>query len=265
MQNVLKPNVSQPLEETASQRVAADLSALLNANPNPKKFLKTLANKTNIHEKTLQRILNQENRPSYISVFKIYRYLLSEFDDAKVIERAPEIIKSFLLKANPQSLEKNTFYFSSIDRDIQKNPVFAEIYILASTGPIKKIEIVNRFGKYGIEVLTSMLEKKVVSEVRVGEFILGPNQTHLSPESIASLGAQLIQDFAKPSNGYELGLHFMGFFSEGLTEEAYRQWQLIDQEAYFKKITLAKNPLSLGKKRAFTFMITETLENREVK
>ena len=136
---------------------------------------------------------------------------------------------------------------------------------LAATGAIKKIEIVNRFGKYGLDVLSSMLEKRILSEVRVGEFILGSNQTHLSPESIASLGAQLIQNFAKPDNGYELGLHFMGFFAEGLTEDAYRQWQLIDQEAYFKKVALAKNPLSLGKKRAFTFMITETLENREVK
>lgn len=257
--------VTEIAETSVSAQVASDLANLLKSTPDPKKLLRSISNKIGVHEKTLTRILNQENKPSYMTVFKIYRYILGEFDDLKVVERAPESIKKYLLNANPLSLESKQHYFSSIDKEIKKNPVFAEVYVLASTGPTKKTDIIQRFGKYGLEILELMIQKNILQEIRTGEYILGSNQTNLSPETVLALGIQFSENYAKPENGYELGLHFMGFFAEGLSDEAYKQWQLIDQEAYFKKVNLAKDPASLGRKRAFTFMITETLENREDK
>jgi hypothetical protein len=256
---------SADTEETVSKQLANDLAKFLQSSSEPKKFLKSLSNKMGVHEKTLSRILNQENKPHYMTVMKIYRYILSEFDDSKVIQKAPEVIRKYLIFSIPTAVEKDIQYFSSIDKDIQGNPVFAEMYVLAGSGALKKTDIIQRFGKYGIEILEQMLTKKVLAEIRAGEFVLGPNQTNLTPETVLSLGIQLSQSYAKPENGYEMKNHFFGFFAEGLTEAAYQRWVKIDEEAYFKKLELVKDPYNLGSKKAFTFQITETLEPREKK
>lgn len=245
------------------EQISSDLSKLVNSNPDSKKFLKTLSQKTDIHLKTLSRILNQENRPNYTTVLKIYRFILGEFDDVKVVEKAPPVIKKYLKDSIPQAMARGIQYSSSVDMEIQKNPVFAEIYILAGTGKITKSEIAARFGKYGLEIVEQMLDKNVLAEIRAGEMILGPNQATITPESILSLGMQLIQSYGKASNSYELELNHMGLYAEGLSETGYQKWISIDMEAIAKKIQLTKNIENLGSKKAFTFMITETLVPKE--
>lgn len=243
--------------------VSNDLASLINHSKNPKSFLKKLSYKLDVHERTLERILNRLNRPSYSTVFKIYRYLLNESDDAKVIENSPSVIKNYLLNANPQRLEKGIQYLSGIDKEIQKNPVFAEIYVLAGTRPLKESEVASRFGTYGLDVLASMSERNILTEKKPGEYVLGPKQTNLSPESVLALGLYMSQSFAKPQQGQEKKLHFMGFLAEGLTEDAYLQWIKIDEDAYNKKLNLSRDPKNLGPKRAFAFSIIETLESKD--
>ena len=241
------------------EQVSNDISNLINSNSDPKKFIKTLSQRTGVHEKTLIRILNQENRHNYMTVLKIYRFILGEFDDAKVVEKSPPVIKKFLTESIPQTLNRNTRHSSSVDVEIQKNPIFAEIYILAGTGKITKTEIATRFGKYGLEIVDQMLEKNVLVEIRNGEMLLGNNQASITPESILSIGAQLIQTYGKAKNAYEKGLNHMGVYAEGLSESGYKKWLIIDEEAIAKKIQLTKDIENLGTKKAFTFMITETL------
>lgn len=259
MQDVVTENVSE-FRNTLSQQVAADLSKILATSKNPKSLLKKISTKINVHEKTLERVLQQLNKPTYATVFKIYRYILNEVEDSKVIENTPDVVKEYLQNANPQQLERGVQYLSSIDDEIQKNPIFAELYILAGSGPLKENDVVTRFGQYGVQVLESMLQRMIIIERKPSEYVLGPMQTNISPDSILRLGIQLTQNYARSDKMHERTHNYVGFLAEGLSEEAYQRWIRIDEQAYQQKLEISRDPNSLGSKKAFTFNIIETLD-----
>jgi hypothetical protein len=255
-------NRSRLIDEVVEQ-VSIDLKKILNSSAHFKNKLRMIAEKMEIDKKTLLRISEKGSKPNYITVFKIYRYILNEFDDAKVLLKCPEVIRLYLKNANPQTLEKNVSYTSSIDKELNSNPIFAEIYVLCSTGPLAIGEVEFRFGVYGINLVEKMLKINVLAESRKGEFILGPNQAILKPETIFSIGSHISSSYAKPENGYELDQNLICFYAEGLTEEVYNKWIKIDHEASKKKIELANKSESKGTKRAFTFCVTDTLDLKE--
>lgn len=244
-------------------QVSIDLKKILKSSANIKNKLRIISEKMEIDKKTLLRLSQKGSKPNYITVFKIYRTLLNEFDDSKVLERCPEVIRLYLKNANPQTLEKNISYTSRIDKELHSNPIFAEIYVLCSTGATLRSEIELRFGIYGINLIEKMLKLNVLAESRKDEYVLGLNQTNIKPETILSIGSHISASYAKPENAYELDQNLLCFYSEGLTDEAYQQWIQIDHEASRRKIELASKSVSKGKKRAFTFCVTDTLDLKE--
>lgn len=246
-------------------QVATDLNRYLASGRDRRKRLKFLSKKIEVHEKTLQRISARENRPSYITVFKIYRFLLNEPDDVKVLERCPLTVRSYLKNSNPQTLKSDISYSVDFEREMAGNPVMAEIVVLASTGTVKAAVIKKRFGDYGIRIAESLVLKNVLDKISATEYCSGRVSINMTPETIVRLGQQLIATYVKPSGGYDLGQNFMGFFAEGLNEDAYQRWLAIDAEAFAKKVALAKSKSNTGERRAFTFLVTDTLVPREPK
>jgi hypothetical protein len=253
------------LIEAVSEQVSLDLKTLLTSSVNIKNKLRLISEKMEIDKKTLLRLSEKGSKPNYITVFKIYRYLFNESDDAKVLNLCPAVIRQYLKNANPQTLEKNTSYTANIDRELHDNPIFSEIYVLVSTGPVQKSEIIKRFGTYGLNLTEKMMKLNVLAETRKDEFILGLNQATLKPETILSMGKQICNSYAKPENSYELDQNIIYFYSEGLSIDAFKKWIRIDHEAIQKKIALASKPESKGSIRAFTFGATDTLEQRNLK
>lgn len=254
-----KPLPALSKKDPVVSQVAADLKDLLAQFKDPKKGLKIISVKTSIHEKTLNRLLNEENRASYMTIFKLYRYILDENDDAKILDLAPEVIKNYLVQSNPQLLTEQITFSSGIDQELAKNPVFGEIYILCGTGPLSKKELLTRFGHYGLSILEKMLKQQVLKESGFEVYELGKNQANFGPESIINLGTHLALNHVKKINGDLLDQNFMGLYAEGLSDEAYKQWLKIDQEAFRKKVALSSNKNNLGSIRAFTFMTTDSL------
>lgn len=240
--------------------VANAIKTLLSQYKDPKKGLRILSGKMDIHEKTLNRILNGENRPGYQTVFKIYRVFFNEYNDAKVLELVPEIVRQFLLKNNAQILSAEKTYSTIADIELQKNPIVAEIYIIAATGPISLDEIEFRFGNYGIELLNKMVEKNLLQETHKNIYVTGNNHPVFSGDTIVSVGSAMIASHAKPALADVLNKNFISFYAEGLSEETYQQWLAIDQRAYKEKFELTRDPKNLGSVRAFTFMISEKIE-----
>ncbi len=242
-----------------SESVIFALNDLLMEFKDKKKGLRILSKKMGIHEKTLTRILNGENRPSYQTVFKIFRVFYNEFNDSKVISLVPNSVKDFLIQNIPQDLTSGQNFTSDADLELQKNPIVAEIFILAATGALQLDEIQYRFGKYGVDLVSKLIEKNILNEIHKDVFILGKNQPVFNGDTIVAVGKTMIEAHAKPKNGDELDQNFISFFAEGVSEEAYQEWLAIDQDAFQKKFNLVKDKKKLGKKRVFTFMITEQI------
>lgn len=252
----------EPIQGVLS-KISFDLNLHLQNSPFPKKKLRIISEKTDIHQKTLLRILQKENTPTYITVFKIYKYLLDTKNDSDVLNLCPEIIKKYLLKANPQTFEKNKTYISHLPDLLMQNPIFIQIYTLCDTGSVKKSEIRRRFGLHGLDITQQMVDKRILSEVTTTELILGPQVLNMSPEYLLKCGIELASTYLKPENCSVHNKNFIGFYVEGLNEEGYRRWLEIDNEAYLKKVQIAKNLNYTGTRRAFTFNVTDDFEIKE--
>lgn len=236
------------------------LNSLVSNYKDSKKGLRLLSKKMGISEKTLIRLLNQTGKPNYQTVFKIFRVYFNEYNDARVLTLVPEVVREYLIKRNPQELSNNQNYNLDSDILLQNNSVIAEIYIIASTGPVRLEDIEYRFGRNGLDLLEKMLEKKLLTEIHKDVFIIGKNQPIFDGKTIVSVGTSLISSHAKPDNGESLGNNFISFYSEGLSESAYQEWIAIDRKAFEAKFELTRKQKNLGNKRAFTFMISETIE-----
>ncbi len=257
----LNPNLK--LVDAVVDQIAIDLNDLFSSAAHIKNKTRMISDRMEIDKKTIMRLMEKGSKPNYMTVFKIYRYLLNEFDEAKLLDRCPEVIKTYLKSANAQTFEKNISYSGNINKEFISNPIFAEIYVLCSTGPLKTIEVEERFGLYGKNIIEKMLKMNVLAEPKKGEYVLGLNQTSITNETILSVGLHIVESYAKPQNAYELDTNGMHFYSEGLTENAYLEWLRIDKEAFNKKIELANKPSSKGTKRVFTFGAVDTLEIKD--
>lgn len=247
---------------SVAEQVANDLNHYVNSAGDRQKRLTMISKKMGLHLKTLNRICSLENKPSYITVFKIYRFLLNETDDSKVLENCPEVVREYLKKATPQTIEKSIAYTSDAEAEVNNNQVALELVVLCSTGQLNTEDVKDRFGNYGLEIVKKLVTKRLLSEVKFGVYTIGQIQMNMSPETVIKMGLQITSSYAKPENGYEQGNHHHAFYAEGLSEEAYAQWLKIDEEAYLKKVQIAKNPKSFGDIKAYTFNSTDTLEKK---
>ncbi len=255
----VKSDSTISLLDLIQKHVAADLKAHLKLSTDQRKKIRLISEKTGIHQKTLNRIVNLENKPTPATIFKIYRYLTQGQTEAEVLNLCPAPIKNYLSEHLRLRIEKNLTYLPSYALELQSNPVFGELYVLCSSGSISRDEVSKRFGDYGLSLAEEMTTKKVLQQPRAGHYALGQVQIHLTPECILSLGLLTAKTYAKPMMGYEHNKHFMSFIAEGLTEAAYQQWVEIDSLAFAKKMELVRNPENLGTKKAFTFTATDTL------
>jgi hypothetical protein len=259
-QKLVNQNSDTGLMSSLEGEISNAIESMLGQFKDRKKGLRILSTKMGIHEKTLNRILNKENKPGYQTVFKIYRVFFNEYNDAKILNLVSENVRDFLQKSNSQELTGDKNYTTNADLELQKNPIISELYIIAATGPITHDQVEYRFGKYGIELLVKMLEKGLLHEAQKNVYIIGNNHPVFSGETIVSIGSAMIAGHAKPSSGEEMGNNFISFYAEGLSPEAYNEWLAIDQKANQKKFELSRDPKNLGSVRAFTFMITENIE-----
>ena len=245
-------------------QVSNDLKEKLSEFKDPKKGLKIMSAYMGIHEKTLKRLMDCQNRPGYQTLFKIYRALYNVDSNNEVIAKAPEVISEFLKQSYPdtRNIQAGVSYKINIEEELRKDPIFCEIYFLCVTGEVTKEYIGFQYGSYGLNILDKMLEQKVVVSIRNNVFSIGPRQASLGPESLQRIGIHLTKQFYKPEISDQEGENYTYLLAYGLTKEAYNEWIKIDEEALKKKVELAKDPKNHGSNRAFTFTSTDTLTQR---
>lgn len=229
-----------------------------------KKRLSFLARKTNVHSKTISRILSRKNQPSLTTLMRIYRFLFNVDSDVKVLEKLPEASRQFLHSQFPDKSNQSNLKVTGAQHHFRENPIALELYLKAAGGVLNRNETIKRFGTYGEEMIDLLISESFISETNPGVFSTGQRSVDFSPEVVVKAGQICVQRFAKPQSGYELGRHFAGFYLESLSQEGFEKWMQLDKECFEKKIKLAQAPENKGPLPIFTFNIVETMSSEDV-
>ena len=241
-------------------QVAKDLEKYLAKYRSQKSGLRLFAQSSGLNERTLNRLLAKKNKPTYQSLLKIYGEIFKTTNQKKIISLAPKIVSEEIQGKCPTPLTSDANFHKEIESELFYDKVFAEIYLLASSAPITLELIQFRFGFNGLETIERMQELKVLKETVNGHFVLADNEIALSPRTIKKLSSLLIDKFAKTNNAQTKGKNLIAFYTEGLSESAYQRWLAIDEKAFYEKLNILKEDGSKGSIRAFTSMVTDTME-----
>ena len=247
-----------------SDQVSRDIEAYLARFKDPKKGLNMLATKSQIHVKTLNRLREKIHTPVYSTLYKLYSCLLDSRIINELIEKAPPVISERLKSSDPQlkSSPLNRFHFD-IENDMQKDPCFSELYVLAETRPFSTSYVEQRFGSYGMQVLKKMIDQKVIRSLGNGLFGQGEVRSAFSGDTIKSVGVRLTERFLKPGNADLYYGNYMSIYFESVSEETYKEWLKIEEQAFKDRIKLLEKPGAKGSIPVFAFSAIDTLTEND--
>lgn len=241
--------------------VCNDLKNALQSYKDRKVGVRLLSKKMELSERTLQRILSAQNRPTAQTLLKIYKVLSPSQSYESFLNHLPEIIAKEISSHYPMA-SKAPFidsHFKDFQNELLYDKCFHEIYVLAACGVVSHEFIQYRFGAYGIETLEKMLELQALKRTKEGQYTIGENQPDLNAHTLKQIGLNLTEKYAEPHETETGGHNLIAFFAEGLSNEAYDQWLQIDERAFKEKVSLVNQTGAKGTNKAFTFMVTDTL------
>ncbi|UXR63812.1 hypothetical protein EZJ49_12140 [Bdellovibrio bacteriovorus] len=242
-------------------QVSQDIGLFLRRHKDPRKGLALLAGKSQIHTKTLRRLIEKEHNPGYQTLYKLYSCLIGTPDFDQILLAAPAVVREKLKRTDPQVKSSPLFkYTVSTEQEMLKDPCFSELYVLAETRPFDLGFVRGRFGEYGIEILHKMLQMNVLRLLDNGRYGLGSHRSTFSAATIKTVGLRLAERYSKPARTDENYANYMNLFFESVSESTYRKWLEIDTQAFKAKIQILENPASRGKIPAFMFNVTDTLQ-----
>jgi hypothetical protein len=249
---------------TIPDQVSLDIEAYLSRFKDPKKGLNMLATKSQIHVKTLNRLREKSHNPNYTTLYKLYSCLLDARDLTHLVEKAPKLVREKLEKTDPQLKSSPLHRFSfDVEADLQKDPCFTELYVLAETRPFDQSFVQQRFGSYGLGVLERMVDLKVLRPLGNGLYGQGEVRAPFSSATIKAVGLRLTERFLKPENSDVNFANMMNVYFESISEETYREWILIEERAFKERVKLLEKPEAKGNIPVFAFTAIDTLLEKE--
>lgn len=248
-------HVINPLKHLVSH----DIKKYLGKYNNEKIGRRLLSEKSDINERTLNRLESCENRPTYRTLIKLYKAMFNVESEADLLKLCPEIIAKEIKKYKPSNDTQVFDFTSEIETQMYYDNVLSEIYILACCGTISRSFVQFKFGVHGIEKLEKMLELKMLKTTNGESYSVGSVPLNPSEKILKRWGQNLSEKYLKTEESLVTGNNVVGFYAEGLSEKTYHEWLKIDQEAFEKKINLTREKGALGTVKAFTYMVTDTL------
>lgn len=241
-------------------QVKTELCQKLAEFDDAKRGLRVLSQLMGIHEKTLKRLMDGENKPGPQTLLKIYRVLLETDDDSLVILKSQGHVRTILKKAFPH-VRSTLMLKPEIERELLRDRTLMELYVLCGTNGVSRDFILYQYGQHGLVLLKKLQDADVVELNNKGEYILGNKQASLGPEGLKQMGIHLVEKFARPDQSDELGENYLSLYAVGLSEEAYQQWLKIEEEAFERKMELARDTTNHGDLKVFTFNCTDKIQS----
>lgn len=244
--------------------VANDLGTKLKEYSSDSEGLNQLSTVMDISKRTLQRVLKSETKPTFHTLYKIYRFLLNTENETELLQKMPNAVKAEVLRCNPSLiLNKDTFnYLPSIEDRIISDFCFRYIYSQTMSTTIHKETISYKFGEHGSNVLNEMLECGIIDLFSVGEYKSGTNRARLTGKSLKLIASDLIGSFFSEGKCSTLGENYITNLSSSLNLNGYNEWLKIDFESYKKKMIVANDPKFKGKIPSWNITVTDTLSDK---
>lgn len=243
-------------------QVATDIDSFLKGTKDSQRGLQLLARKSGLHEKTLKRLIQQEHRPGYITVYKLYRCLLGTDSDAEVADKAPPIITEFLKSANPKTntaSAANAEFSASLAEELKKDAVMLDLYFLAGCAPLTYDDVLFQMGLMGLKTVEKMKTYGLLDEITPRLWKLGSVQVNLDASLLKQAALRLTETYFNLEASELKGENYLGVYAEGLNEAGLSEWLKIDEQAYKNKVLIAQNPQFQGSIRSFTIQVTEQM------
>ena len=250
-----------PLSDPLVDQVSRDLRFALSKYKSQNFGMRHLSQKTNISEKTLQRLIQRQNKASYPTLFRLYNWLTQATTEEELLKKAPQIV-SDLLKAefNAKIKNKKPEKFFNFLELIKERPLMGEIYVLSLSNDLHKNEIQLRFREYGVQILEELVNKDLLRRVNKTTFTASPTGPQFDEELIKTVGLRVLQRFLKPDQAIVTGENFMSFYTQGLNREGLNKWLEIDKKAFYDKLEISNKSQYQGDHRTFSFMAIDSMD-----
>lgn len=249
----------QSKTEDLVEQVALDLAEYLDNFPNKTFAIRILAKETGLNPKTIRRLLSCTNKPTHQTLYKLYSIFFEEDNYSKLLDLCPKSVRERMCDYNPcdhSQKEQDNRNFLDL---LKKEPLMAELYVLAGTGPLNKNAIAFRYGQYGLEILERLIEADLLIELDKETYGLSKNGPTLEGSTLKFIGEYFVRRFSKADNSQLKNENILSFYAEGLNEDGKQAWLKIDTDAFYKKVDIAKDPKFRGSIPVFTFTATDTI------
>ncbi len=240
-------------------QVALDLAEYLDNFPNKTFAIRILAKETGLNPKTIRRLLVRANKPTHQTLYKLYSIFFDEDNYSKLLEKCPKVIKERISEYNPCDHSEKENDNREFLNQLKREPLMAELYVLAGTGPLNKNAVAFRYGQYGIEVLEKLICADILVEIEKETYGPSKNSPTLDGHALKYLGEYFVRRFSKADNAQIQNENMVSFYAEGLNEEGKQAWLKVDTDAFYKKVKIAQDPKYRGSTPVFTFTATDTI------
>lgn len=245
-------------------QVALDLMSYLSKFSNQNFGIRVLSKETGLNEKTIKRLLKEKNKPTYQTLYLLYSEFLNEYEMEILLKRVPSIIAERINHYSPDKKEVKNSRLEELLDTLKKEPVLAELFVLAGMGPLLKSVIGFKYGQYGLKLLDKLCQMELILKVDSDTYVLSKTTPTLDGEAIKFLGEYFSHRFSKPENAHLEGENCLSFYAESLNEEGLQEWLAIDSQAFYKKLEIANNPKFKGNIPSFTYTCTDTIETGKI-
>lgn len=237
-------------------QVNQDVQKELSRFNNQKIGMRMLSISMGLHTKTLDRLINNQHKPSYQTLIKIYSYIHKQPEIPLLIEMVPRPVKAEILRLSPNrpdiliSNEAASAY-------LKKNDIALLIYGLCGSGSMSGKALRKRFGEYGLKCLEELLKFELIEEGPKDQFKIGKCQIHLDPQLLKKLSLLFIETQFRPENSELRTENYLGFLTESISEEAYQKILLLERAHFEEKIKIIDDPKNRGEVMFFSSTFTD--------
>lgn len=249
-------------KQTLRKQVARDLASYFDRLERGI-TIKDLAEKLDMHPRTLSRALKEENTLSQANLLKLYQEITGTKKIKELLNLIPTIVREVLLESPALLNQEQLNEEQSIDVNelLKVDQLALEIFLHAANSYLTLEYLQFQFGARGKEKLELLLKKNILS-MKENRITLGGEQAIFDGDLIKNVSSYLLNQHFDATKSEEKDQNFISFFTEGLSEESYREWMRIEETAFKEKIQIAKKQKKKGPIKAFCFSVIDKM-NKE--
>lgn len=254
--------------QTANSQLKAmqkDLITEVEKYPSITIAYKSISAGTGLSVRTLQRITKGTTCPSFHTALKFYRFIFGTSNERDTLLLMPKVFQTDIIQNHENySLTPNEVTLSSdIDTLLCNDSIFRFIYIHTAAGKISKEKVGYEYGRQGLNVLKKMLQLSIITESEPGYFSQGKKRAVLNPESLYSIGKQLLENHYYMNKAESTGENAATLLIESVDLDGYNEILKFEWKTKQERQKLLKS-LNKGPVKFWTIHFTDTLSSEHL-